>query len=392
MRLLHTFNDKNSGEKFSAFLKSEGIDNVCETQTNTDWGSSDYGCSLSLIWIIEEDQIDIADRWLQEYTNNPRNPLFAKVEAPASQKEYSLKTLSSRKPLTITAPNKPKLQQAFQDASLTLYVFLACIFLFLIGEITTPNIEVPPLHLPLVALYSPPINKTLMYDYPQAYAMMDKFIKIYGKEGLQNYDNLPPEGKFLLNKIIQTPVWEGYYASLEYYFSQPKPPVPPQAMLFEKIRQGEIWRLFTPCLLHANLLHLFLNMLWLVYIGKIIETRLGTARYLLLILLTAIVSNTTQYLMSGPNFLGFSGVLCGMLAFSWGRQKMAPWEGYRLAPGTYSFIFITIMAMAAIQIISFFIKAYFHIDFFPSIANTAHISGGIAGYLLGRSNLMGIKN
>jgi GlpG protein len=280
-----------------------------------------------------------------------------------------------------------------QEAAFTLYIFLICIFLFFIGEMTTPNIvQLPPLKLPLVALFSPPINKNLMYDYPEAYERMDKFIKVYGWEGLQNYENLPPEGLYLLKKIIQTPVWDGLYSNAETYFAKHQPSSDFHAVLFEKIRQGQIWRIFTPCLLHANLLHILLNMLWLVYIGKIIETRLGGTRYLLLIVITAIVSNTAQYLMSGPNFLGFSGVLCGMLAFSWTRQKIAPWEGYRLAPGTYSFIFITIIAMAAIQTLSFFLKIYLDADYFPSIANTAHISGGIMGYFLGRMSLMGIRN
>ena len=168
---------------------------------------------------------------------------------------------------------------------------------------TQPKVvEPPPLKLPLVALYSPPINKHLMYDYPDAYERMDTFLKIYGWEKLQNYEDLPPEGLFLLKKIIQTPVWNGFYAMAENYLSHPQSSPEINAVLFEKIRQGQIWRIFTPCLLHAcNLLHIFLNMLWLVYIGKIIENRLGSLRYLLLIILTAIVSNTAQYLIAAAS-------------------------------------------------------------------------------------------
>jgi GlpG protein len=231
-----------------------------------------------------------------------------------------------------------------------------------------------------------------MYDYPHSYEMVDKFVRIYGLEGLQNYENLPPEGLFLLKKILLTPVWEGFYSIAMNYFTQPKQPLQINAPLFEKIREGQVWRVFTPCLLHANILHIFFNMLWLIYLGKIIEDRLNSFRYLFLILITAIVSNTAQYLMSGPSFLGFSGVICGMLAFVWVRQKYAPWEGYRLAQGTFALMFFFVMSMAGIQALSFFLKIYYQAEYFPSIANTAHITGGVAGYLLGRMNLMAIKN
>lgn len=46
--------------------------------------------------------------------------------------------------------------------------------------------------------------------------------------------------------------------------------------------------------------------------------------------------------------------------------------------------------MLAIQLISFILQVYYHINFMPAIANTAHIVGGLAGYLLGRLNAYAI--
>ena len=41
--------------------------------------------------------------------------------------------------------------------------------------------------------------------------------------------------------------------------------------LFEKIRQGELWRLFTPCILHRDFLHILFNMIWVWILVKQIE-------------------------------------------------------------------------------------------------------------------------
>ena len=98
----------------------------------------------------------------------------------------------------------------------------------------------------------------------------------------------------------------------------------------KKSRREKYWRLFTPCLLHNDIFHIFFNMIWLVVLGKQMEMRLSLFRYALFILIAAVVTNTAQYLMSGSNFIGFSGVLCAMLTFIWMRQKKTAWEGYQL--------------------------------------------------------------
>jgi GlpG protein len=95
--------------------------------------------------------------------------------------------------------------------------------------------------------------------------------------------------------------------------------------------------------------------------------------------------------MSGPDFLGISGVICGMLGFIWARQHRAAWEGYNLVPGVISFMLFFILAIMGIQMISFFLQIYKNINFMPGIANTAHITGGLVGYLLGCLNIFGLK-
>lgn len=87
--------------------------------------------------------------------------------------------------------------------------------------------------------------------------------------------------------------------------------------------------------------------------------------------------------MSGANFLGFSGVLCGMLTFIWVRLRHTPWEGYQLPEVTIGLMIFFILAMFVIQLLSFFTEFHNLASFSPGIANTAHLSGAALGILLG---------
>ena len=76
MRLIYTLEDQKAAYQFSNFLKQEGIENQCEIIVNTDWGSSDYGTYKCHIWIVDEDQLETSLRWVDEFKQNPNNPVF----------------------------------------------------------------------------------------------------------------------------------------------------------------------------------------------------------------------------------------------------------------------------------------------------------------------------
>jgi GlpG protein len=125
-------------------------------------------------------------------------------------------------------------------------------------------------------------------------------------------------------------------------------------------------------------------MAWVWILGRQIEQRLGVFRYLLLSLIIGVISNVVQYIMSGPVFLGYSGIVMGMVGFIWMRQKMAPWEGYPLQPVVVRFIVIYVAALLALELVSVALD-FFHVtELYANIANTAHIVGGVTGILLAR--------
>lgn len=162
--------------------------------------------------------------------------------------------------------------------------------------------------------------------------------------------------------------------------------------MFEKILDGEIWRLFTPAILHGGLLHICFNLLWLHTLGRQMEIRLGIFRYSLFILIAALISNLGQYLMSGYNFVGLSGVICAMIMFIWTKMNIAAWEGYQIQRSTMSFIAVFILGLAGLQAIVFSLQLLGGPPFSFGIANTAHITGGIVGGVLAHAKIFSSRH
>lgn len=389
MRLIYTSNDQKQAASLSSVLANNGIENQLELSTNTDWGSPDYGIVTAKIWVIDEDQVDTAMKTSEEFQSNPQNvhkPIPEKLSIAEEPSPNEAKPVPVQKAKMV----RPRIRLERQPIGLiTVYIIMLCTLIFVIEMITEPKAQEYPSSLAATPAFSPPIDKELLYDYPKAFEIIDKIIKAYGMQQLVHPTEKPVE--YLLEQYHKTPYWHGFYDQLLEYFKKGTPLFNSNVPMFEKLRQGEVWRLFTPALLHSGPFHIFFNMLWLIVLGKQMEQRLSKWRYLLFILLTGVVTNTLQYLMSGANFIGFSGVLCAMLTFVWVRQKRAAWEGYRLDRSTMAFMMLFLFTIFGIQAISFLIEITMNREISPGIANTAHMTGLASGYILGLSRYFNAK-
>jgi len=136
-----------------------------------------------------------------------------------------------------------------------------------------------------------------------------------------------------------------------------------------EVRRGEVWRVFTPALVHFGLLHIVGNAMWLFSLGALIEARRGSGRFAALVLVIAAGSNLAQYFVSGPGFGGMSGVVFGLFGFAWMRGKFFPGGG----------VFVSDQE-------KMIMLAWFFICFTGAvgrIANTAHGAGLVLGMALG---------
>ena len=82
---------------------------------------------------------------------------------------------------------------------------------------------------------------------------------------------------------------------------------------------NNIYRIITPVFLHFGLFHVLFNILWLKDLGTIIETNYSKLFFMLIFIISAIISNSLQFFFSGPDFGGLSGVIYAFLGFLWIR-------------------------------------------------------------------------
>ncbi len=80
------------------------------------------------------------------------------------------------------------------------------------------------------------------------------------------------------------------------------------------IEQGQYWRFFMPIFLHVNLLHVGLNMLNLAVLGIYIERIVGHIRFLLIYVITGIISVIASFIFA-PDLIsvGASGAIFGLI-------------------------------------------------------------------------------
>ncbi|MBM7715820.1 rhomboid family intramembrane serine protease [Siminovitchia sp. FSL H7-0308] len=160
-------------------------------------------------------------------------------------------------------------------------------------------------------------------------------------------------------------------------FLSMKLPLLPNKLIFESlvgvniyIGMGEYWRLVTPIFLHAGLAHVLFNSFSLVLFGPALERALGKWLFVFVYLACGIAANIATYLLNPPYYthLGASGAIFGLfgiyLAIIALKKGAMPPQGKQV-----------ILPMAAIGVIMTFFQSGINI--------TAHISGLIAGFLIG---------
>jgi GlpG protein len=140
-------------------------------------------------------------------------------------------------------------------------------------------------------------------------------------------------------------------------------------MNLTELWHGQLWRLWTPMLLHANWLHLLFNMYWIYVLGSAIEIRKGTWVLAGLILATQLAATFGQILVGQPNFVGISGAVYGLLGYVWMKSRYDPASGLFLDSTTIVLMVVWLFLASSISN--------------EPVANTAHFAGFAAGIALG---------
>ena len=152
------------------------------------------------------------------------------------------------------------------------------------------------------------------------------------------------------------------------------------------VLDGQWWRIITANFLHMGILHLGMNMVALLYLGKFVEYRLGSFRYLLAYLIAGLGSMATityidTYWLAAPQItVGASGAIMGML----GAMGAIHLRGWRQAK----------VAAAGRQFQAVLFSVGFQLVFDLTNGHTSivgHFSGLMIGFLVGLGLLLGSK-
>jgi membrane associated rhomboid family serine protease len=161
---------------------------------------------------------------------------------------------------------------------------------------------------------------------------------------------------------------------------------------------ARVWSPLTYSLLHADTMHLIVNLLWMASFGAALARRLGTTRFLLLGFVAAVAGAGLHYVVHADDvalMIGASGAVSGMMAAT-ARFAFAP--GGPLAGGggqtSYCIAAESLLRVLTRSRALGFILVWFAINLLFGFADglvpgasgpiawEAHIGGFLAGLLL----------
>jgi membrane associated rhomboid family serine protease len=137
------------------------------------------------------------------------------------------------------------------------------------------------------------------------------------------------------------------------------------------IQDGELWRLLTSAPVHADALHLAINLFWLWLFGRPVENRLGALRYAAFVMLTAGGSATVEFL-SGTVGLGLSGTIYGVFGFLFALRAREEFAARLMTPLVVALLAGWFLACIAAT----------HAGLY-AVGNVAHGTGLAMGWFIG---------
>ena len=130
------------------------------------------------------------------------------------------------------------------------------------------------------------------------------------------------------------------------------------------VYEGAYWQLFTAMFIHADLLHLFGNMFFLLIFGLRAEELFSTTEYFLIYLLSGLAGNLLTLLWPEVVSVGASGAIFGMFGACTIYVRRAIGQSIMSAL-MYAFFLFMITS------------------FSPNVNFLAHLGGLVAGLLIG---------
>jgi membrane associated rhomboid family serine protease len=160
-----------------------------------------------------------------------------------------------------------------------------------------------------------------------------------------------------------------FYASIASIVNRNSSPVEAAGLVKDAVWQGEVWRLLTGPLLHANFMHLYFNVLVLLVLGTVVEALAGWPLFAAILLFSMLGGSLFSLVLLPATSVGISGGLMGLIGF---LTMLGYFHRDHLPPGFLRSMLTSIALIAAIGLVGF-----------SYIDNAAHLGGLVVGIVLG---------
>lgn len=281
------------------------------------------------VWIVRDDDLEQAQLQLREYLANPGDPKYLGVATRASRirKEAYAQAEKRRKNYTDVRTSWSGVPR--HATTVTMMLIGVCVIIFMLQQ----------------TKYGPDLMDHLFFFTPMASSL--------------------PKGEALSERDVAA-IQDAFARAGNFGVAD----------AFREIAHGQIWRLFTPALMHGGFLHILFNCYYVLLFGSAIESIKGQRLFLPLVLVSAVVSNCAQAIwqavipMGGfGGFLGLSGVVYALFGYVWMRGKFAPQDRLGVPQQTVGFMLAWLLICMT--------------GFAGPIANAAHVFGLIVGAICG---------
>lgn len=319
MRQIGTLSSEKDANTFVDYLLTQGIDSQCDSS----------GDAFD-IWIRDEDQIDRAKPMLAEFQANPQAAAFESANQEARKiREQKVQARLQH------AKNKMDVRRNWQTPGggpqrrpVTMALVIGSVlvaFVTQFGDFTASS-----------------SGQITQSQSVLAYLL---FLDPFAVHEAKIQAQLTPNPKSFQERLLKT--------SIEEHGADDQ-----NALVYRtwSLLNGQLWRLFTPCFIHFGLIHLIFNLWMLFQIGSLLESRVGSTKYLIFVLAAGGLSNVVQGLVPmGVDWLpktmqgtllfgGMSGVLYGLFGWALARQQRGISGGLFFPPST---IFLLLAWMVA---------------------------------------------
>ncbi|MDH5508057.1 MAG: rhomboid family intramembrane serine protease, partial [Anaerolineae bacterium] len=173
---------------------------------------------------------------------------------------------------------------------------------------------------------------------------------------------------FLLQLASPNLIAQGFASRCPYFYTRDLPACFGMKVN-ELIIQGQWWRLLTPMLLHANLIHIAFNMYALYIFGPELERFYGHKKFLALYIVSGFSGIVASFALSPEASLGASSAIFGLL----GAQGVFAYQNQSVFGARARQALRSIINIAAINLL---------IGLSPGIDNWGHLGGLIGGGLI----------